>query len=330
NRQHFLGHITLLGLKEPVMPWCSDGASEAEIGGSLEITLSHWADACHAQGGTVVIPHLPNPNGEPAALIATGRADAVEMLRQEPYPHLEYYRYLNGGYRLPLVGGTDKMSSDVPVGIYRTYVRIPRDQPFSYEAWCRHMAAGRTFLSGGPILRFTVDGCEIGDTLRLSGPGTVEAEAWAESIMPIHTLQIVQEGRVVASTEEAKGARTLHVRAKLSVAKHTWLAARCGGPGYFDGPEHHDGWHRRRFAHTSPIYVAVGGDWWMWNDATARYVLTLVDGSLQYIRARSTQYAPGAAHHHHGEDDHQAFLERPFHEARAAIHRRMHQLGLAH
>ena len=45
--------------------------------------------------GTVVIPHLPNPNCEPAALIATGRADAVEMLNHGVYPHLEYYRYFN-------------------------------------------------------------------------------------------------------------------------------------------------------------------------------------------------------------------------------------------
>ena len=105
NRQHFLGHLTLLGLTDPVMPWCSDGPTEAEPGGSMETTLSHWADACHAQGGTVVIPHLPFPNGEPAALIATGRADAVEMLTQGQFAHTEYYRYLNGGYRLPLVGG---------------------------------------------------------------------------------------------------------------------------------------------------------------------------------------------------------------------------------
>ena len=106
NRQHLLGHMTLLGLKQPVMPWCSDGPSEAELGGTLETTMAHWADACHAQGGTVVLPHLPNPNGEPAALIATGRVDAVEMIDAEAYKHREYYRYLNCGYRLPLVGGT--------------------------------------------------------------------------------------------------------------------------------------------------------------------------------------------------------------------------------
>ena len=34
--------------------------------------------------------------------------------------------------------------------------------------------------------------------------------------------------------------------------------------------------------------------------------------------------------HHHGEADHQAFLERPFDEAPAAIHKRLHELGIAH
>ena len=157
NRQHFLGHLILWGLKEPVMPWCSDGPSEAELGGTLEITMSDWADQCHAQGGTVIIPHLPNPNGEPAALIASGRVDGVEMLRHAPFNHLEYYRYLNCGYRLPLVGGTDKMSSDVPVGIYRTYAYLP-DGEFSYDNWCRSVSQGRTFHSGGPIIHLSVDG----------------------------------------------------------------------------------------------------------------------------------------------------------------------------
>src|SRR5436309_12708911 len=150
--------------------------------GTLETTLSHWADECHRQGGTVVIPHLPNPNGEPAALIATGRADAVEMLVHNPYFHLEYYRYLNGGYRLPLAGGTDKMDSGVPVGLYRTYAYIPPDQPFTYDNWTKAVRAGRTFLSGGPMLTFTVNGAQIGDTMLVSSGGTLEVEATGESI----------------------------------------------------------------------------------------------------------------------------------------------------
>ncbi len=331
NRQHLLGHLILMGLKQPVMPWSSDGPSEAELGGTLETTLSAWADACHAQGGTVVSPHFPMPNGEPAALIATGRTDAVEMLAHQMYQHYEYYRYLNGGYRLPLVGGTDKMTADVPVGLYRTYVRLPRDEEFSYESWCRNLRLGRTFLSGGPLLRFTVDGAEIGDTVSLprSG-GTVEVEAEAESIFPIHSLEIVQEGRVVASTEEPQGARRLRLHTTLRVDRHTWLAARTGGPGYATAIPHHDGWQRGVMAHTSPIYVAVAGPWGMYSAETAQYMLTLLHGGLDYIRQRSRQHPRGSVLHHHDKADHQVFLERPFHQAIVAVHQRGYEAGVGH
>ncbi len=331
NRQHLLGHLSLLGLKEPVMPWCSDGPGEAELGGSLEITMSRWADACRAQGGTVIIPHLPNPNGEPATLIATGRADAVEMLVQAEYQHIEYYRYLNCGYRLPLVGGTDKMSSDVAVGMYRTYAYIPEDEEFNYDNWCKAVREGRTFLSGGPMIDLAVNGAQIGDTINLPGNGgAVEVHAKAESIFPLSTLQILKNGKVVASTENTAGTRGLELRESIEVDAHSWIAARCGGMPYFGDQAHHDGWRRGAFAHTSPVYVAVNGDWWMFDKEAAQYMLTLIDGSVEHIRNSAAHYEPGAVTHHHHHHDHQEFLEEPFHEAAAAIHRRMHELGIAH
>lgn len=331
NRQHVLGHLTLLGLKEQVAPWCSDGPGEAELGGNMEVTLSHWADACRAQGGTVVLPHIPNPNCEPATLIATGRVDAVEYLTNAMYGHIEYYRYLNCGYKLPLVGGTDKMTSDVPVGVYRTYVHIPDNEEFNYENWCKYMSAGNTFLSGGPMIRLTVDGQPIGSTINLPGNGgSVEVEASADSIFPIHSLQIVQAGDVVASTESTDGEGHLHLKATLKVDKHSWIAARCGGPNYVQSVPHYDGWRRGIIAHTSPVYIAVGGEWWMFDPETANYMLTLIEGGLSYIQQTARHYEPGSVTHHHGESDHAAFLERPFQEAREAIHRRMHQLGIPH
>ena len=330
NRQHFLGHMILWGLKKPVMPWCSDGPSESEIGGAMETTLSHWADEAHGQGGYVISPHFPNPNGEPATLVATGRLDGVEMIRSTEHNHNEYYRYLNCGYKLPLVGGTDKMSSDVPVGLYRTYVNIPDDQEFNYDNWCRNVAKGRTFLSGGPIIGFSVEGKQIGDTVDLSGPGTVEVEAWAEGTLPVHRLEIVQDGRVVASTEESGGTRKLTLKASVKVNGHSWLAARCGGPGYYDMVPYHDQWQRGRFAHTSPIYIAVGGEWTMFDEAVARDMLTLIEGSMVYIGESAPLDAPGTVTHHHGEDNHLAYLQRPFLEARDAVHRRMDALGIPH
>ena len=324
NRQHFLGHMILWGLKEQVMPWCSDGPNEGELGGIMQTTMSHWADAAHAQGGRVVIPHFPHPNGEPATLIATGRVDAVEMIRHERFNHVEYYRYLNCGYRLPLVGGTDKMSNEVPVGLYRTYAYVPEDQDFNYENWCAAVSAGRTFLSGGPLLELSVDGHQIGDTVRMSGAGTVEVHASAESILPIHSLQIVMNGRVVASTENPSGGRRLELRESVRIDANSWLAVRCGGPNYIDSTPHYDVWNRGVFAHTSPIYLAVGCDWEMYDQNAAQYMLTLIEGGMTYIRQTSHQHAPDSVSHHHGEEDHMAYLLRPFREAHEAVLARMH------
>ena len=327
NRQHLLGHMVLWGLKEPVMPLSSDGLTEAELGGTMETTMSYWADACHAQGGTVIIPHFPAPNGEPAVLIATGRAEGVETIRHDSLSQAEYYRYLNCGYRLPYIGGTDKVSSDIPVGLYRTYVHIPEEEGFDYDNWRKNVARGRTFVSGGPIIHFSVEGHQLGDTMRLSGAGTVEVEAWAESIFPVHTLEIVQEGRVVASAEDRKGARRLELKAKVKVDGHTWLAARCGGPSHYDSVPHHDAMNRGIFAHTSPIYIACGGEWEMFDEQTARYMLAITEGDLTYIRDSAPRYQHGTVTHQHGEDDHLAYLERPFLEAREAILRRLNSKG---
>jgi hypothetical protein len=326
NRQHFLGHLVLWGLRRPIMPWCTDGLAEAEVGGSLEVTESEWADRCHEQGGTVVIPHFPRPNGEPAVLVATGRADAIEMIVQRRPFHEEWYRYLNTGYRLPLVGGTDKMSSQVPVGLYRTYAQLA-DEAFDHDSWCRAVRQGRTFLSGGPLIAFTVDGHGIGDTVAISGPGTVTVSASVESIFPVSTLEIVQNGRVIASIAEDEGARRLQLTTDIRVDGDRWLAARCGGPGHFDGLAHRDIWERRVFAHTSPVYVTTGDEWRMFDAEHARYMQAVVEGSLAYIRERSTQHRSELVSHHHGETDHMRYLERPFLEALAMVRARLNGRG---
>ncbi len=322
NRQHLLGHLGLLGLTRPVMPWSSDGPAEAELGDRLETTLARWADACREQGGTVVAAHFGYPNGELAALIATGRVDALEMAHQDPFYHDEYYRYLNAGYRLPLVGGTDKMSNETAVGQYRTYVRIPEHETFSYETWCRNLRAGRTFLSAGPLVGLEVDGAKIGDTLRLgAGGGTVEVRAWAASASPVHALQLVRAGQVVAETSSKRGTTRLDLVERVSVTADTWLAVRVGGPAYFDGPRFLSAMPGGMFAHSSPIYLTCGDDWQMRDDEVLAYMETMIHGGIEYIRDGAVNgldnRMAGASvrHYPHGERDHVEYLVRPFDEA---------------
>ncbi|MGH3403975.1 MAG: CehA/McbA family metallohydrolase, partial [Streptosporangiaceae bacterium] len=268
----------------------------------------------HAQGGTVVAAHFPNPNGEPAVLVATGRADAVEMLAHSDDAMLEYYRYLNSGYRLPLVGGTDKMSSGVPVGLYRTYARL--DEEFSYEAWCRAVRSGRTFLSGGPLVTLSADGSEPGDTVELSGPGTVSVRAEVRSIFPLRSIEVVRNGEVVMRAE-TKGGRQAEISGELRIDGNSWIACRAFGVDY-----HLDDWGRRIFAHTSPVYIACGGAWTMSDPEGLRYIRTLVEGARDYVRHTAVRRSDRFTTHHHGEANHLAWLERPFDQALRALDER--------
>ena len=59
-------------------------------------------------------------------------------------------------------------------------------------------------------------------------------------------------------------------------------------------------------------------------------MMSLVEGSLHYIRHNSRQHLRDDVPHHHGEAAHLTYLERPFVQAREAIHRRMHRVGIPH
>jgi hypothetical protein len=319
NRQHVLGHLNLLGLREPVLPLSSDGPSEAELGGGLDITTSRWADAAHAQGATVIVAHMPTPNGENAVLVATGRADGLEMIDFNHFEHMEYYRYLNGGYRLPLVAGTDKMEATIPVGEYRTYARL--DDEFTLNNWLAAVRAGRTFATSGPILAFNVDGNEPGSVIDRQVGATVTVRASARSIFPVHVLQVIQGGKVVAEASYKRGRRQLDLEAEVEVSAHGWMAARCAGPGYTPGARHHDHDRRPVMAHTSPVYLATGKRRPLQAD-TDRYLLSLVEGGLGYVRA-AQHHPAGTVTYPHGEDSHQTYLEEPFLEAQRLLSARI-------
>ena len=123
-----LGHIGLLGASDAVLPMASAGAPEARLGDPLTGLIADWADAAREQGGLALAVHFPLPYAEVAADIVSGKIDAVEMQALTPDidgPSIrEWYRFLNCGYRLPIVGGTDKMSAEIPLGAIRTYARL--------------------------------------------------------------------------------------------------------------------------------------------------------------------------------------------------------------
>jgi len=316
NRTNMLGHINLLGLRAPIMPWCTGGSEEAALGGGLETTLSHWADECRAQGGTVVLAHFPVPYGETAALLATGRLDAVETIAYDDYNVEEYYRYLNAGYRIPLAAGTDKMTSEVPIGLMRTYAGADTDTA-DYWAWCDGIKRGDTMVSSGPLLWLTVDGARPGSILT-GITGTVSAEVVLDTIFPVDRVEIVVNGAVVHREPVSPDARHHAFTLDLPAVSASWVTARCfgRGEGYL---RHNDTWQRPVMAHTSPVYVTPDAEYDRFDLGVTETMLAIVEGARRYIVERARTQWPEAVHHRHGEDDHLAYLTRPLDEATRAL-----------
>jgi hypothetical protein len=317
NRQHILGHLALLGGHgEPVYPMSAGGPGESYLGDPLWNSLADWADACRRREGLVVAAHFPYPAAEVAADIVLGKIDAVELYPMNTlFNNLRYhdwYRYLNSGYRLPAVGGTDKMGAYMPVGANRTYVSLGAE-PFSFANWAKAVRKGNTFATTGPLLLFQADGHMPGDEIILrAGGGTIEVRAEATSFVPVHRLEIVFNGGVVTSREEQRGSRRMVLNEKVRVPGPGWLAARCSSRF---GPT--TSWSLGIAAHTSPVYLRVPGQD-LFSPQTATYLLNLIEGAQTWVQNLATRPDP----------ERLAQVLRVFEEAREHLQHRSREHGI--
>lgn len=282
NRQNLLGHIGIVGTPRPLFPFASGGPPEGPIGGPVTHLMADWLAACRRQGGLAIGAHFPLPMAEIAADIDAGLLDALEVqcfdeTLQSP-PIREWYRYLDAGYRLPLVGGTDKMSAGIPLGQVRTYARLAPGAALTFEAWAAAVRAGRTFVTSGPLLELRVEGRSPGDELRLGGESSVEVELRARSAQPvIEALEIVLDGRVEARVDAASGpVSELLLRERIAVARSGWVAGRSRSSVAIGSA-----FASAMAAHTSPVYLGVAGR--PQPAADIRVPLALVDGTRAWL-----------------------------------------------
>jgi hypothetical protein len=324
NRQHLLGHMSLLGVKgEPVYPMTTSGPSESYIGDPTWTTLAEWSDEARRKDGLVVIPHFPSPYCEVAADIVLGKIDGVELNMSEWNMQLhEWYRYLNCGYRVAAVGGTDKMGAYMPVGAIRTYARLDDAQlsgPLTYESWAAAVRAGRTFTTTGPLVDVTVEGRHPGDEIALPATGgTLHVQAIAESVVKFDALEVVVNGQVVAaeSSVVASGDGTYRCRlaAPVQVPGSAWIAARVASD-----MDRWIGSPRRVAAHTSPVYIVASGQE-LFSPSDATNMLTLLEGGLTWLDTLSIPADP----------ERHARNRKVFEDAREHLHGRLHAHGQGH
>jgi hypothetical protein len=249
NTHPVLGELGLLNCHRAVYPLSFGGRH-----GRDNWSLAAWCDQCHRKGGLVVWPPT-RPRGtalsmgEALADLILGKIDALELDSFEESPRdvlPEWYQLLNCGIRVPIVASSGKESNTVALGGMRTYARLQPGEPFTYQGWIESIRAGRTFVTNGPLLRLAVNGHDPGASIDMVEIGqVVQVHAGAGSVVPFDRLDILVNGAIVASAAASGDPRRATLDVDVPFSNSGWLAAHATG--------------RSGFAHTSPVYVSVGG-----------------------------------------------------------------------
>jgi hypothetical protein len=201
-------------------------------------------DATRKQGGVAGYAHVNRElftvRRDMSLNIPRGKVDFAEIAEFGSVKPDLYYEFLNLGFRIAAAGGSDAPWGGT-AGDARTYVYTGSSR-FSPDAWLAGLRQGRTFVTTGPLLDFTVEGRLPGDEIqaRKGEPVVIRAKVSAGySSKAPGRIEIVGNGDVLRSSESGE------IEFKLLAARSLWLAART------------------RDAHTSPVYLVVeGGRTW--------------------------------------------------------------------
>jgi hypothetical protein len=281
NTHPVLGMLGLLNAHRVVFPLSFGGRS-----GLDDWTLADWCDQCHRKGGLVVWAAFDHRGATPDSLagealadLILGKIDAVEVqqLSRCRDEHNDWYRLLNCGFRVPLVGASRKASNQAVAGSVRTYARLGTGEALSYKGWIEAVRAGRTSVTSGPLLSFTVNGLDSGATIEAA---TVQVRAEARSIVPFTRLELVANGQVVAGVEASGSPASALLEGTFEMPASGWLAARCLGQPVHGGYDA----DVELAAHASPVYVQVPGKPQPADPFTLAYLTEQLDRMLTWVK----------------------------------------------
>src|SRR5205085_10931469 len=141
------------------------------------------------EGGLAGYAHGAGPGF--AADLALENVDFVEVNAMDGMAPL--YRAWNCGYRVVASAGEDAFPN-----FYRSYiigsnrVYVNSGKTLNYRKWIADFRAGRSFVTSGPLVLFTVDGKHVGEEVRLpAGAHELQAEIEVGSIMPIQSVEVL-------------------------------------------------------------------------------------------------------------------------------------------
>jgi TolB protein len=262
-----LGHMAFLNIRKQVPPSFTSVIGSSS---SIDFPLNTMAALeAKKQGGLVCYVHpISQAIGgdvfdtmlgakEAPLTAALGAMDAIDVLPFGPNAYEMWYRFLNSGFRISPGAGTDVFTNwrginNIPGGA-RQYVEV--NGPMNWARWIERYREGRAFVTNAPLLRFDVNGNTMGSVIKAAQgqPYTARVTAEVTAKVPLTTLELIQNGRVV-DTVSLANTMTGRIDKEVPIDRSSWLAVRATGPPAKGIP---GGIPR---AHSAPIYVHVGGE----------------------------------------------------------------------
>jgi hypothetical protein len=300
-RSMIYGHTQFFGIKKLVEPQYT-GFDDTPNQLDFPANYAMAAEAVR-QGGVVTYGHpmfagqpfpfeddLKKPNAAARELpidAVLGVVHAIDLMSYNSDEDLSaelWYRLLNCGLKLAACVGTDALldRSTEPLGGDRVYVKTTG--PLTMQSWLDGLKNGRTFVTNGPIPTLEINGKGPGETVELKAAGKVRAAVAVESYVPFDKIDVLVNGKVLAhdasGADKSPGLRIRRLDFDLPIERSSWIALRVRGPDdahVFDGPA---------WAHTSPVFVTVGGQR-ITSRQDAEYFVDWIEQLLRVVAARN-------------------------------------------
>ena len=185
-----------------------------------------------------------------------------------------YYHILDAGIRMPPSAGSASGVLPNPVGYNRVYVHLGDDN-FTRDAWFDGLAAGRCFVTNGPLLRVTAGEHLPGEVLKLPPTGllNVDISILLTSHDRVSDIEVIHNGRIIKRLDCSEQL-TQRLTESVSIEEPGWFLVRAIT----------DVDSTFRFASTAPWYVEGPGGEQRISRASAKFFLDWVDERIERVR----------------------------------------------
>lgn len=263
-RSHFLGHVGVVGADSLYFPWYYGPGypvyENVDLPNSVALQFARQRGGInsyvHPVSGREPFPPNGTPTGLPLELVPDailGDVDTLEIAclwSDELGTSEAWYRLLNLGIPVAPSAGSDTMHNfyrTMPIGSTRIYAKP--EGAMNLPNYLDAVRRGRSFVTNGPMIKFSVNGAESGGIVNAAPGQAVEWKLDAWSPIAVEKVEILVNGAVAWSGKALDAAGHKTFSGRVNAPRGGWIAARIYGgvtkPPLMDSYP---------FAHTAPVW----------------------------------------------------------------------------